>query len=225
VILTFIKHYLYGLKVSNYWCFSNNYVMLMTSNKGGIYMTIKTGESMLAADMLNLAFCPRGMILMYDGTNWTDNVTLKGWYQCKGGTVNGIAIPDLREKFIMGYNGARSGGANNQTLSANQVPSHTHGFTTSDPNKTLKGTYQWGDYADQASGIMYMTAGGRCSATGVDTVGVHTLNIDATHTHSGRTDNQDGKTNGINTAAFDNRPAFYALIYIIKVTEAGQDSL
>jgi microcystin-dependent protein len=90
-------------------------------------MTIATGEKMYAEDILNLAFFPRGAILMYDGTSWTDNVTLKGWYQCKGGTVNGLTIPDLRDKFIRGYNsGSRTGGNDSVELSEANLPSHSH---------------------------------------------------------------------------------------------------
>ncbi|MDR1452383.1 MAG: hypothetical protein LBJ25_00200 [Candidatus Margulisbacteria bacterium] len=46
-------------------------------------MVIEKGQPMLAADMLNMVFFPKGIILMYDGTSWQDNVTLKGWYQCR----------------------------------------------------------------------------------------------------------------------------------------------
>ena len=189
-------------------------------------MTIKTGEQMLASDVLNLAFFPKGMILMYDGTSWQNNITLKGWYKCDGNggaAVNGLAIPNLQNKFIMGYSsGARTGGSNSRTLTANQIPSHTHGFTTS--TKELVGEFNpganfmtisatgifssWGNSSDERGGN---SSGGR-------------IKIDATHSHTGTTNNQDGKTNGTNVESFDNRPEFYALIYIIKVTDTGRDS-
>ncbi|MDR1452538.1 MAG: hypothetical protein LBJ25_00980, partial [Candidatus Margulisbacteria bacterium] len=94
-------------------------------------MTIATGERLLAEDMLNLAFFPQGMILMYDGTGWTDNVTLKGWYRCSKNSdgadkiVNGYTVPDLQDKFIMGHSGGgRAGGNNSLELSTANLPAH-----------------------------------------------------------------------------------------------------
>ncbi|MDR1324235.1 MAG: hypothetical protein LBK68_07360 [Candidatus Margulisbacteria bacterium] len=90
-------------------------------------MTIATGQSMLASDMLNLVFFPKGAILMYDGTSWQDNVTLKGWYQCAGQETPYGNTPDLRNKFIMGYeSGSRTGGNNSLTLSTTNLPAHDH---------------------------------------------------------------------------------------------------
>ncbi|GBR75624.1 hypothetical protein NO2_0280 [Candidatus Termititenax persephonae] len=76
---------------------------------------------------------PIGTILIYDGTGWTDDSTLKGWYQCNG--KNGT--PDLRDKFIMGgrsgENMARggTGGADSRsiTLQTANLPAHNHGAT------------------------------------------------------------------------------------------------
>ncbi|MDR1453811.1 MAG: hypothetical protein LBJ25_07560 [Candidatus Margulisbacteria bacterium] len=100
-------------------------------------MTIATGKPMLASDMLNLAFFPKGAILMYDGTSWQDNVTLKGWYKCEGQTVDGYGVlPDLKNRFIIGYDATntpqRSKDNNSVTasgtgaLSAVNLPKHSH---------------------------------------------------------------------------------------------------
>jgi hypothetical protein len=176
--------------------------------------------------MLNLVFFPKGMILMYNGANWQDNVTLKGWYQCKGGTVNGLTIPDLRDKFVMGYNGEREGGVNSQTLNSNNLPAHKHNFATSTTSKTLTGTFNPGTYKTStgignatATGVFtYSLTGGEEQNGNSGGYGVM-ITMDATHTHSGTTDN-----NSTTATSFDNRPWFYALIYIIKVTDAGKDS-
>ncbi|MDR1453516.1 MAG: hypothetical protein LBJ25_06045, partial [Candidatus Margulisbacteria bacterium] len=90
-------------------------------------MTIATGEKMYADDLLNLLFFPKGLILQYDGTSWQDNVTLKGWYQCAGQETPYGATPDLRSKFIMGYDGGgRTGGNNSLELSTANLPAHGH---------------------------------------------------------------------------------------------------
>jgi microcystin-dependent protein len=86
---------------------------------------------MLASDMLNLVFFPKGAILMYDGTSWQDNVTLKGWYKCEGQTVAGYGVlPDLKNRFVIGYDGgSRTGGNNSLTLSTANLPEHGHGLS------------------------------------------------------------------------------------------------
>ncbi|MDR1114445.1 MAG: hypothetical protein LBL50_05080, partial [Candidatus Margulisbacteria bacterium] len=100
-------------------------------------MTIATGQPMLASDMLNLVFFPKGAILMYDGTSWQDNATLKGWYKCEGQTVDGYGVlPDLKNRFVIGYDSdntpQRSKDNNSVTasgsgvLSAANLPKHNH---------------------------------------------------------------------------------------------------
>ena len=54
-----------------------------------------------------------------------------GWWLCDG--QNGT--PDLRNRFIVGagsnYVVGNTGGSDTVTLNANQIPSHTHGFSLS----------------------------------------------------------------------------------------------
>jgi microcystin-dependent protein len=192
-------------------------------------MTIQTGSQLLASDMLNLAFCPKGLILMYDGTSWQDNVTLKGWYQCQGGTVNGLTIPDLRDKFIMGYgNGSRAGGKNSQTLSEENMPNHTHGMSrVSVSSNTHRHKLATNNLCAAGSAIDIGHAAsisGQTSDHGLSYVefGItgkqYVSDVSHNHSVSGSVDAAGSGT------AFDNRPNYYALIYIIKVTEAGRDT-
>jgi microcystin-dependent protein len=127
-------------------------------------MTIATGQKMYADDLLNLLFFPRGAILMYDGTSWQDNVTLKGWYQCSknpDGTakiVDGYTVPDLQDKFIMGHSGgSRTGGNNSLELTANNLPSHGHNLS----NMSMSGLT-----VTEGGGIHSHTVSGSVSQSG-----------------------------------------------------------
>jgi microcystin-dependent protein len=176
-------------------------------------MTIAKGEPLLAADMLNLAFFPKNTIIMFNGASWEDNVTLKGWYQCKGGTVNGVAIPDLRDKFIMGYSGSREGGANSIALTADNMPTHNHTFTGNNVNGKLGAVYTENN---NSSYISAPFSGAWNGSSAFPSGSLHRLyTVTLNYTPSGSVSKSGSG------ASFDNRPAFYALIYIIKVTDAG----
>jgi microcystin-dependent protein len=188
-------------------------------------MAIATGEKMYAEDMLNLLFFPKGAILMYDGTSWQDNVTLKGWYQCQGQSTPYGNTPDLRDKFIMGYNGgSRTGGNNSLTLSTTNLPTHTHSISgsTGNPSKNLTGSFGVDD--SMVTSAVYSTSEMMSltnynydmgSSYGGD---AKKLSIDATHTHT----ISGSVSNAGSSLPFDNRPSYYSLIYIIKMTNAGQ---
>ncbi|MDR1997950.1 MAG: hypothetical protein LBQ83_06475 [Candidatus Margulisbacteria bacterium] len=101
-------------------------------------MTIARGQQMVADDILNLTFFPKGTILTFNSTAWsnasTDFKTI--WKICDG--QNGT--PNLTGRFLRG--GASSGttgsptsgtfsGADSVTLAASHVPipAHTHAFS------------------------------------------------------------------------------------------------
>jgi hypothetical protein len=209
-------------------------------------MTIATGERLLAEDMLNLRFFPKGTILMYDGTSWTDNVTLKGWYKCEGQTVAGYGVlPNLKNRFVIGYDAAststRTKDNNNVNLklTENNIPryapaAHTGEFSVCDSDgkldatnsndnefvqvavpsnggvfsvkskmKSKNGSYAMFNNLGEGGGRGNGTASGICE----------TVAINATHTAFGKADPD--------SITIDNRPSYYALIYVVKVTEAG----
>ena len=71
------------------------------------------------------AVLPRGVIVMWSGSQAS---IPSGWALCNG--VNGT--PDLRDRFIVGagssYAVGATGGADNVTLTVNQMPSHSHNY-------------------------------------------------------------------------------------------------
>ena len=74
---------------------------------------------------------PVGGIIMWSGLA---NKVPDGWALCDGQTVGGKTTPDLRGKFIVGYDAndtdynavGKTGGAKAVTLTTAQMPSHTH---------------------------------------------------------------------------------------------------
>lgn len=74
---------------------------------------------------------PVGGIVMWDGPT---NTIPTGWALCDGGTHHGHATPDLRDLFLAGAGGdytvGATGGLARVTLSWNEMPEHSHGYTT-----------------------------------------------------------------------------------------------
>ena len=156
---------------------------------------------------LNSIPFPRGMIIMWHGT--TTDIP-DGWAPCDGSIVNGFQTPDLRGRFLVGANTAANtnpsftkyeakatADANGETgkekvaLSIPEMPSHNH---------RIRG-YQNG--YDGGGG----TKGYAPSSAAEDLMGWN----DALEA-----ENTGGDANG-NTVPHENRPPFYAMVFIIKL--------
>ena len=133
------------------------------------------------------------------------------WCICDGVTTNGLVVPDLRNRFIVGsgsdYITGNTGGASSQsvtvsgsvgstTLSTNQMPSHTHSITDTYRKDGYGGGSPWngGAWSGTSSG----STGSAGSSWG--------------HSHS-----FTGTSTTVSTL-----PPYYALAFIIMIgTEAG----
>jgi hypothetical protein len=98
-------------------------------------MAITKNNEIKADDVTSLEFFPVGIVMMYDGADWKDNETLKGWYKCAGQsvTINGASTTmlDLRDKFIRASSNSGAGSTTaGYTKKLTTVPSHTHTFTS-----------------------------------------------------------------------------------------------
>jgi microcystin-dependent protein len=85
---------------------------------------------------------PKGAIMMWGGLAQNSITPPPGWRLCDGdnsGNTNGVTIPDLRERFIVGAGGDNTyvadgtgygvgdvGGGNSVTLNVTQIPAHGH---------------------------------------------------------------------------------------------------
>ena len=142
---------------------------------------------------------PVGGIIMWSGS---ESSVPDGWALCNGQTSNGRTTPDLRGRFIVGsrsgtsgYNVNDKGGSDSQTLTEAQMPSHRHWYTGDD---------QLGDANASAYG---------CSIWS-ESVVVGGYDADSTTSGSARVWKTSATGGG---KAFDNRPAYYALAFIMRV--------
>ncbi|MDR1452866.1 MAG: hypothetical protein LBJ25_02690 [Candidatus Margulisbacteria bacterium] len=155
-------------------------------------MTIATGQPMLASDILNLTFFPKGTILTFSSEAW-NNATYPGfkdiWKVCnKTNHVANPNIPDLTDKFLRGaessdFTTARGADSQNITLTSTHLPSHTHGTTS----LSLSGL--------STSGLII----------GSDGVHTHTLSGGTSESGSHKHDLSDGKaaSDGAHTHTYE----------------------
>ena len=151
---------------------------------------------------------PSGGIIMWSGA--VSNIP-NGWVIC-----NGVhPTPDLRGKFILGgggeYNVGNTGGSNSISLSGDNLPSHNHTVTIYHSGEHSHTQHTRNDDFNGEGGDRGPSWGGYDAP---DYKGItHTWNnIDSAgrHNHTGLI----GHTGG--SKSFDNRPAYYALAYIMK---------
>jgi microcystin-dependent protein len=180
---------------------------------------------MLASDINNLTFFPKGTILMYDGDGWVDDQTIAGWYACTAANAAAGLTPNLENQFIMGGGSVadikKTGGANSKTLTSNNIPRHNHdthtgAFSITDADVdnfshlSIEVAHIYG-----ASGVFTETnrySTSRFSGgwgTQHPHRGYDTVSLSAAHSYA------YGNVSG-GTDAFDNRPAYYTLLYIRK---------
>ncbi|MFM9836906.1 MAG: phage baseplate protein [Cyclobacteriaceae bacterium] len=140
----------------------------------------------------NNALVPTGIIVMWSGT-----VAPSGWALCDGGSGR----PDLRGKFIVGYNAGdvdynsigKLGGEKVHTLTIAEMPSHNHSINDPGHSHTYGTVAPDGRGADGSKAATITTGTTNSSTTGI-------------------TINNNGGGSG-----HENRPPYYTLAYIIKL--------
>lgn len=172
------------------------------------------------------AIIPYGICVPYNG-----NVAPAGWHLCDGtahgssrlAALSGSAnAPDLRNRFVVGagdnYNRGNTGGADSVTLTAAQsgIRAHTHptSVDTKTPAITVKGPggiatgEETGDEL-AGTGVQYITSGEGAGAGGDEMTATQ-----ASHTHEVSVNNN---TAANATSSHENRPPYYALVWIVKI--------
>jgi len=160
---------------------------------------------------------PSGGIIMWSGSNAS---IPSGWALCDGS--NGT--PDLRNRFVVGsgtgYATGNTGGSDSITLTAAQMPAHSHSGTTSS-----NGSHSHNMEGTDANGLSNRTRyisgsttvdlgfGGGSDSDPNDTRwrGLHNTDTQGNHTHTFTTSSEGGSD------GFDNRPKYYALAFIMKL--------
>jgi microcystin-dependent protein len=170
------------------------------------------GEPRFGAADIN-GVVPKGGIIMWSGL--VTNIP-KGWALCDGSVAG---RPDLRDRFIVGsgntYTQGAFGGSNTKTLAPNNMPAHSHTATIAAttgththtyidvvPN-TVQGTFTTNDFEEDQGGASYQVQGSNTTKTTNTGTGAHSHAVTVSTEGSG--------------AAFDIRPPYYALAFIIKL--------
>jgi hypothetical protein len=165
---------------------------------------------------------PIGTILMFDGASWKDNNTLPGWYACTAANKNLGLTPNLEDHFIVGAGAAANkgteGGSNFVTLSASNIPQFdtntTNNLSGDIPIKrgNSVGVIPPGD-TSLNNGIVSFSNSPHAFSCGVSSNRSWPLiiaNINVNHKHTCGTPAQQ-------LSPIDNRPSYYAVIYIKKI--------
>lgn len=160
----------------------------------------------------NTASFSPGMVMMWSGN--PTNVP-SGWVLCDGGTnINGIRIPDLRGRFVVGYNENSSttptnnlnkntdnygrihntGGVRDVRLTTNEIPAHNHKMQLN-------------------SGAFFATKTRNPGGSGEG----HRRTMDEGLDNNAYTDNNAG-----GGQSHENRPPYYVLAYIVYVGDFNQ---
>jgi microcystin-dependent protein len=165
--------------------------------------------TLAAGSTTNGGFVPVGGIIMWSGNPTT---LPAGWQLCDGSrTPSGTATPDLRDRFIVGAGGTLSvgttGGRSSVTLAAANLPAHTHNYKDTifaESNVPASPLSPDGlDTGSDANNSYRGSSHGYDSDNGLTWV-------------RRRSDSAFGNASG-GVDAFDIRPPFYALAFIIRV--------
>ena len=160
---------------------------------------------------------PSGGIIMWSGAV---SAVPSGWVLCDG-TNN---TPNLIDRFIVGsgtdsggtHDVDDTGGANSLTLTEGQLPSHTHTFSGTTDASTISST-SLDTVRENSGGGNVVIGNNTLSRPQAKNDAFDRRNVDQniggshTHTFSGTT----GSTGSGDS--IDNRPAYYALAFIMKV--------
>lgn len=156
-----------------------------------------------ASDFVGNGTVPLGGIIMWSGTQ-----VPSGWALCNGQTSNGRSTPNLQDKFIVGAGSAYAiggtGGSTSVSLSIANLPAHAH--TYRDGMYREVGNTDSNDKGEGQTGYYIVS-------DGVRTWGSSSTDGDNTATlfQNRATWNTGGNQ------AFDIRPPYYALAFIMRV--------
>ena len=181
--------------------------------------TIEIGK--LSSSVSN-ALVPVGGIIMWSGSI-AEAEALTNWRICDG--ANGT--PNLRDKFVMGVGSSvntstatqgETGGANSYTLALNQMPQHKHDVSDSGHSHTITDpghahTWSRQDAQIDASYRPWPANNNDCVESVVNTSN-ETTGI--TGTNNGNANISESLKGG--NTAIDNRPDYFALCYIMRVS-------
>ena len=155
-------------------------------------------------------FTPIGGIIMWSGSLTANSPTgYTNWKLCDGSTYGSITTPNLKSRFIVGYDPAvtayntigKNGGSESVTLSVAEIPSHSHVINIHDPGHHHKYT------------TFHEEPGGSGSEEKADADDTYQTQTTQSQTGITATSNQTG-----GGGSHENRPPYYTLAYIMRIT-------
>lgn len=161
--------------------------------------------SNIQTQLNNISSVPTGAIILWSGS--TASIP-SGWVLCNGSN----STPDLRDRFVVGagssYAVNATGGASSVTLSASEIPSHSHSASSST-------TINDSGHSHSISGLLPTETGaGGTTSTASQGTSVTASTNSATTGITASTSTSIGNTGG--GGSHENRPPYYALAYIMK---------
>lgn len=181
---------------------------LTVSGSGTVGGNLAVTGTLSAGDTTGGGFVPVGAILMWAGSA---TAIPSGFSLCDGSgsfTSGGstYAIPDLRDRFIVGsgstYTQRTTGGSATVTLGLSNIPSHRHTYKDS--------------YFAEGGGAGANTEGLGNGTEDGSVMGSHSTDYDNNIKWFRRNSDFAGGNSSGGTDAFDIRPPYYALAYIIR---------
>jgi microcystin-dependent protein len=162
---------------------------------------------------------PTGLISMWSGQDVPG-----GWVLCDG--ENGT--PDLRNKFIMGASDespiGTTGGAKEVTLTADQMPKHSHSLSDDGEHNHTVSVGSGGSHSHTYSKTIIATKGKSRSDAHYrveGNYGTGTTSSSGSHTHNASVQSAGSHSHTVGESgggkAHENRPPFYALAFIMKL--------
>ena len=154
---------------------------------------------------------PRGSIIAYNGTT-----APSGWAICNGQKIGTYQTPDLRGRFIYGYNnfGLRgTGGTASVTLEAKHLPVHNHSINNTSAHRHNPQACKVDDlhHPNDKAGWNFVPVGSD-NEFGCQTLD-HKYSSDTAGAH-----NHGGATGNVGSGhAHENLPPYVILLYIIKL--------
>lgn len=171
---------------------------------------------------------------------WGQTQADEGWVIADGGSDGrGGNVPNLTGRFIKGStvaNAGQTGGSENQSISGNQIPAHTHtitinsagGHTHTRGSMNITGGFGVDDSQFQiASGAFsYGSSSGNAGVDATQDQSGHTINFNAASSWSGSTSNNGAHTHtatcsttGSSSVSFSIQPPFYTMAFFVKLPE------
>ena len=169
---------------------------------------------------------------------WGQTQADEGWVIADGGSDGrGGNVPNLTGRFIKGStvdNAGQTGGSENQSISGNQIPAHTHtitigsagGHTHTRGSMNITGTITAGGQSGNATATGAFQKGGTHDTADEGHSSTYDCSFDASRTWSGSTSNAGSHTHtatcsttGSSSVSFSIQPPFYTMAFFVKLPE------